>query len=208
MSMEEVLSAFPVIPVCGLASPADAEPLGEALRAGGLPIIEVTLRTPDALESLAAMAKVDGVLVGAGTVRTAAQLDAALDAGAAFIVSPCLTPTLARAAIDAGVPFLPGATTPSEIQTAVDAGFDTVKFFPAEALGGLPVLSALAEVFRDVTFVPTGGISATTFRSYLAHPQIPAVGGSWMVPAAARAAGDWAAVSAAVAACVTSLQEA
>lgn len=203
--MIDLLAAYPVIPVCGLRSPADAEPFGEALRAGGLPIIEVTLRTPDSLECLAAMAQVDGVLVGAGTVRTEEQLEAVLEAGAAFVVSPGLTPSLALAARASGVPFLPGATTPSEIQHAVDSGFDTVKFFPAEALGGLAVVSALAEVFVDVDFVLTGGISAETYRTYLAHPQVAAVGGSWMVPTAARAAGDWGAVRSAVADCVAGL---
>lgn len=192
---------FQVLPVCNLTTPEEASPLAEALLAGGVPVAEVTLRSPDALVGLKRLAGVDGLTVGAGTVRTAGQLHRAVDAGASFVVSPFLTEGLAMAARDAGVPFLPGAVTAREIQLAVDAGFTTVKFFPAEPSGGLRVLRALCEVFPEVRFVPTGGISASTVLDYLAHPQVVAVGGSWMLPHALRDAGDWAGVTAEVASC-------
>lgn len=205
--MISLLERFRVIPVCGLSSPAEAEPLGEALRAGGLPIVEITLRTPDALECLAAMARVEGITVGAGTVRTARQYEAAVAAGADFVVSPCLTRSLRRAARGSSVPFLPGTASPTDIQNAVDAGFDVVKFFPAEASGGIAALSAMADVFSEVSFVPTGGLTAASAQGYLAHAQVPSVGGGWMLPRAARAAGDWAAVADSVAACVAAFSD-
>lgn len=203
--MVSVLEQFRVIPVCGLSSPAEAEPLGEALRAGGLPIVEITLRTPDALECLAAMARVKGVLVGAGTVRTGSQFAAAVAAGADFIVSPFLTRSLVRESRRVSRPFLPGTATPTEVQNAVEAGFDTVKFFPAEASGGVAALGAIADVFPEISFVPTGGISDASAPGYLAHPQVLAVGGGWMLPAAARRGGDWEAVSRSIAACVSAI---
>lgn len=192
---------YRIVPVCSLRAPAEAKPLADALLAGGLPLIEATLRTPDALASLEALAGVDGLAVGAGTVRTAEQFRQAVDAGASFVVSPFLTESLAAAARQAGVPYLPGVTTAREIQLAVDAGFTTVKFFPAEASGGLATVAALAEVFAEVCFVPTGGISASSAPDYLAHPQVVAVGGSWMLPRLLRDAGDWAGVMAEVADC-------
>lgn len=195
----ELLGDHRVVPVCSLRSPDEAADLGAALVAAGLPIVEVTLRSDDALEGLIAMTRVPGLTVGAGTVRTVAQLHAVLEAGAAFVVSPCLTASLAAAARDVAVPFIPGVATPSEIQTAVDAGFQTVKFFPAEASGGVPMLKALAEVFRDVRFMPTGGITDRTAPDYLAIEQVVAVGGSWMLPPAAREAGDWEKVREAIA---------
>lgn len=197
----KVLAPFRVIPVCSMISPSEAAPLAEALISGGLPVVEVTLRAPDALEGLAALARDSGLLVGAGTVRTAEQLHRAVDAGAQFVVSPCLTDGLARAALEVGIPFLPGAATATEIQRAVDAGFDTVKFFPAEAAGGLDALLALSGPFGDVTFLPTGGISEENAWNYLQHPQVLAVGGSWMLPRELREAGEWAAVVRAVEAC-------
>jgi len=194
-----------VVPVCTLRSVDEAERLGEALVAGGLPLAEVTLRSPDALEGLAAMARVPGLTVGAGTVRTATQLRAAAAAGATFAVSPCLTPPLAAAARALALPFVPGVATPSEIQLAVDAGFQTVKFFPAEASGGVRTLRALTDVFRDVDFMPTGGINQDTAHDYLALDRVVAVGGSWMLPGAERTAGDWDAVTRAVASCADGL---
>jgi 2-dehydro-3-deoxyphosphogluconate aldolase/(4S)-4-hydroxy-2-oxoglutarate aldolase len=197
-----VLGGHRVIPVCGLSSPDEARKLGEALLAGGLPIVEVTLRSPNALECLTEMVKVEGLTVGAGTVRTATQLRDVENAGAAFAVSPCLTDDLAFAGRRARIPYLPGIATASELQTAHDAGFDAVKFFPAEANGGMRTLGALAEVFVDMCFVPTGGLTAETAATYLAHPQVAAVGGSWMLPREARERDDWAAVTEAIAACV------
>ncbi|BBH17558.1 ketohydroxyglutarate aldolase [Nocardioides baekrokdamisoli] len=204
--MITMLEGFRTIPVCTLRSPAEARPLGEALVAGGLPVVEVTLRTPDALAGLAEMCKVPGLTVGAGTVRTAQQMHEVLEAGAAFAVSPALTASLADAAHALGLPFIPGVATPTEIQTAVDAGFDTVKFFPAEASGGVRALKALTDVFVDVRFMPTGGITQDSARDYRALDQVFAVGGSWMLPLAAREAEDWEAVRLAVAACVASAE--
>jgi 2-dehydro-3-deoxyphosphogluconate aldolase/(4S)-4-hydroxy-2-oxoglutarate aldolase len=189
-----------VVPVCGLLSPDEAGPLAAALVAGGLPLIEVTLRTPWSLSSLEEMARQPGILVGAGTVRTPAQMESAVRAGASFIVSPCLPGDLAAAAADLDVPFLPGVTTPSEIQRACDLGMSTVKFFPAESSGGVTAVRALAQPFHDVTFVPTGGITADTAPSYLAIPQVAAVGGGWMVPTPPRQAHDWDSVTQAISA--------
>ena len=192
------LRRFGVVPVCGLLSPEEAGPLAAALVAGGLPLIEVTLRTPWSLASLEEMARQPGILVGAGTVRTPAQMESAVRAGASFIVSPCLTGDLAAAAADLDVPFLPGVATPSEIQRACDLGMSTVKFFPAESSGGATAVRALAQPFHDVTFVPTGGITADSAPSYLAIPQVAAVGGGWMVPTPPRQAHDWDAVTQAI----------
>ena len=197
-SLAALLAEHRLIPVVGLTSVAEAAPMAEALIGGGLPIIEVTLRQEGALETLRAIAEVDDLIVGAGTVRTAAQMGEAVAAGACFVVSPCLTPDLAAAARDLGVPFLPGVATATEIQLAVDEGFTIVKFFPAETTGGVAGLRALAAPFHDVRFVPTGGITSGTAPDYLALPQVLAVGGSWMVPTVPRIAGDWQAVTAAV----------
>jgi 2-dehydro-3-deoxyphosphogluconate aldolase / (4S)-4-hydroxy-2-oxoglutarate aldolase len=183
----------PVIPVLIVDDIADAAPLATALVAGGLPLLEVTLRTPAALQVIAEMARVPGAIVGAGTVLNPADLDAALAAGARFIVSPGLTDPLARAAIAAGVPFLPGVANAGDIMRGLDLGLDRFKFFPAVASGGLPVLSALAAVFGALRFCPTGGITAATAPEWLAKPFIECVGGSWL---AARGERDWAAIEA------------
>lgn len=193
-----LLRSHRMVPAVGLASTAEAAPLAEALIAGGLPIVEVTLRHEGALETLRAIARTEGLLVGAGTVRTPAQMHEAVEAGARFIVSPCLTPGLASAARSLGIPFVPGAATATEIQVAVDEGFGLVKFFPAEASGGVAALRALAEPFRDVTFLPTGGITSLSAPDYLSLPQVVAVGGSWMVPTALRVNADWGGVAKAV----------
>jgi 2-dehydro-3-deoxyphosphogluconate aldolase/(4S)-4-hydroxy-2-oxoglutarate aldolase len=198
-----LLAPAGVIPVCRLRSPSEAHPLADALVAGGLPLVEVTLRTPDALNGLEAIAGRSDITVGAGTVRTPQQLRDAVAASARFVVSPCLTDALAETAHELDVPFLPGVATGSEIQRAVDAGFPIVKFFPAESCGGLAALSALAEPFSDVRFVPTGGIDVRTAATYLDHPSVLAVGGSWMLPEPLRAAGDWAAVRDLIAAATT-----
>lgn len=190
-----LVSSVRVVPVVSLRSPDEAAPLGKALASGGIPIAEVTLRRPDALEGLRRMSEHGDVLVGAGTVRTADQMHAAVDAGARFIVSPCLTDGLIRAASELDVPFVPGAATASEIQCAADAGFGVVKFFPAEANGGLAALRALAEPFFDMRFIPTGGITGASSSGYLDHRQVVAVGGSWMIPRDVRDADDWDAVA-------------
>lgn len=203
--MLTVFSGFRAVPVCGLRDPDEAHRIGAALVEGGLPLVEVTLRSRDALDGLRAMCQVPGLTVGAGTVRTADQLAAVVEAGATFAVSPCLTEPLAVAARALHVPFIPGVATPTEIQVAIDAGFDTVKFFPAEASGGIRMLKALSEVFVDASFLPTGGIDQESALDYLALDHVLAVGGSWMLPRAAREAGDWDAVRRSAASCVQAL---
>lgn len=181
----KIMNLAPVIPVLVVEDAAHARPIAEALVAGGLRALEVTLRTPAALDVIREMAKVEGAVVGAGTVLNGDQLDAAVAAGARFIVSPGLTKPLARAAEKAKVPYLPGTANAGDIMRALDLGLDHVKFFPAEASGGLPALKALAAPFGQVRFCPTGGISAATARDWLAHPSVLCVGGSWVVPAGA-----------------------
>ena len=189
----ELMRMAPVIPVLVVDDVAYARPLAQALVAGGLPLLEVTLRTPAALEVIAEMARVPGAIVGAGTVLSPAELAAAITAGARFIVSPGLTEPLGRAAIAAHVPFLPGVTNAGDIMRGLDMGLTRFKFFPAVPSGGLPVLSALAAVFGQVRFCPTGGISAATAPEWLAKPFIECVGGSWL---AGRGETDWAAIEA------------
>ena len=170
-------------------------PLARALLDGGLPLLEVTLRTPAALAAIAAIAReVPQVVVGAGTVQRPADVVQACTAGARFLVSPGMTPELAAAALATELPYLPGVATPSEVMTARDLGISFLKLFPAEAVGGLALLQALAPVFPGVAFCPTGGIDERSAAKYLALPNVPMVGGSWMAPREAVAAGDWATV--------------
>ena len=183
----------PVIPVLVVDDVAHARPLAEALVAGGLTVLEVTLRTPAALEVIREVAMVAGAVVGAGTVLNPQDLRAALDAGSRFIVSPGLTEPLARAAIDARVPFLPGTANAADIMRGLDLGLDRFKFFPASASGGLPALKALASVFGQVRFCPTGGITEATAPEWLADPAVRCAGGSWV---AGRGETDWAAITA------------
>ncbi|NNM75826.1 bifunctional 4-hydroxy-2-oxoglutarate aldolase/2-dehydro-3-deoxy-phosphogluconate aldolase [Sphingomonas sp. ID1715] len=175
------MRAAPVIPVLVLDDPSEAVAIGAALVKGGLPVLEVTLRTPRALEVLAAMTAIDGAIVGAGTVLDAAQLDQALDAGARFIVSPGLTDRLAKAAAARRACFLPGVANASDIMRGLDLGLNRFKFFPAEASGGLRALKALAGPFGDVRFCPTGGITLETAPAWLAEEAVLCVGGSWLV---------------------------
>lgn len=181
-TIDDIMALAPVIPVLVVDRVEDAVPIAEALVAGGLPVLEVTLRTPAALDAIRAMRQVPGAVVGAGTVLDPAQLAAALDAGAAFIVSPGLTESLGKAAASANVPFLPGTSNTGDIMRARDLGFTRLKFFPAEANGGLPVLKALAAVFGEVRFCPTGGITQDSAPAWLAEPSVACVGGSWLVP--------------------------
>ena len=180
--IERVMRTAPVIPVLVIDDASQARALAEALVGGGLTVLEVTLRTPAALEAIREMKQVPGAIVGAGTVTNPAELDAALDAGAEFIVSPGLTERLAQAAIAKHVPFLPGIATAGDIMRGLDLGLSEFKFFPAEASGGLPALKALAAPFGAVKFCPTGGISLATAPEWLAHPSVLCVGGSWVVP--------------------------
>lgn len=181
MSIDEVMRAAPVIPVLVLDGSLDPTGLAETLVEAGLPVIEVTLRTPSALGAMKAMAAVDGAIVGAGTVLNERMLGEAIDAGARFIVSPGLTEPLGRAAIASGVPFLPGVATAGDIMRGIDLGLSRFKFFPAEAAGGLPALKALAGPFSGIRFCPTGGIREETAPEWLAHPAVLCVGGSWVV---------------------------
>jgi 2-dehydro-3-deoxyphosphogluconate aldolase/(4S)-4-hydroxy-2-oxoglutarate aldolase len=179
--IETIMRAAPVIPVLVLDDPEQAVAIGAALVKGGLTVLEVTLRTPRAVEVMAAMAGIEGAIVGAGTVLDEAQLDQALEAGARFIVSPGLTERLARAATARRAAFLPGVANASDIMRGLELGLNRFKFFPAEASGGLKALKALAAPFGDVRFCPTGGITPETAPQWLADDAVLCVGGSWLV---------------------------
>ncbi len=186
MTIDEIMRLAPVIPVLVLDDDIDPVALAEALVAGGLPVIEVTLRTPNALPALRAMSRVKGAIVGAGTVLDQTMLKLASDAGAQFIVSPGLTDRLAHAATANGIPFLPGVATASDIMRGIEHGLGRFKFFPAEANGGLAALKALSGPFAEARFCPTGGIRADTAAQWLAHPFVICVGGSWLLPPGER----------------------
>lgn len=182
MNIDAIMRTAPVIPVIVIEDEAHAVPLAEALVAGGLRVLEVTLRTPAALGAIRAMKQVPGAIVGAGTVTNPRDLDAALEAGSEFIVSPGLTETLGKAAVAAGVPFLPGIANAGDIMRGLDLGLDRFKFFPAMAAGGLPALKALAAPFGNVRFCPTGGISLENAPEWLGFDPVLCVGGSWVSP--------------------------
>ena len=191
-----LLSRVPVVPVVVVDDMAHAVPVARALVAGGLPVIELTLRTPVALDAIRAIAsEVPEILVGAGTIVTPGQAKEALDAGAQFLVSPGSTPSLLGAMADTGLPFLPGTATVSEVLAALEAGYTELKFFPAEASGGAAFLKSIASPVPAARFCPTGGITAATAPSYLALPNVGCVGGSWLTPADALASGDWGRVT-------------
>lgn len=194
--MTSLLDIAPVVPVVVLEDATQAVPLARALAAGGLPIIELTLRTPSALEAVRRIAaEVPEVLVGAGTILSARQAVRAAAAGAQFLVSPGSTPTLLGAMDDTGLPYLPGTATVSEMLAVAEHGHTAMKFFPAEAAGGAPYLASLASPLPTLRFCPTGGITSATAERYLRLPNVGCVGGSWLTPADAVAAGDWARVS-------------
>ena len=180
--IEQLMRTAPVIPVLVIEDAADAVPMAQALVTGGLRVLEVTLRTPAALDAIRAMREVEGAIVGAGTVTNQDQLQAAIDAGSQFIVSPGLTDTLGRAAVRADIPFLPGIANAGDIMRGLDLGLTHFKFFPAEANGGIPALKALAGPFGDVKFCPTGGVKQDTAAHWLAIEQVLCVGGSWVAP--------------------------
>lgn len=193
--IREWLRRAPVVPVLTITEPAHALPLGAALCAGGLTVLEVTLRSRAALGAIAALRRaLPEAVVGAGTVLDAVQLAAAVDAGAQFIVSPGFSAAVAAAAQARGVPLLPGVVTPSDVLAARAAGIDTLKLFPAEPVGGLALLRAYAAPFPDVAFCPTGGISVERAPLYLAEPNVLCVGMSSLAQAAELARGDWAAI--------------
>jgi 2-dehydro-3-deoxyphosphogluconate aldolase/(4S)-4-hydroxy-2-oxoglutarate aldolase len=184
-SIEQVMMLAPVIPVLVIDDPAYARPIAEALVESGIRALEVTLRTPAALAVIREMAKVEGAVVGAGTVLNADQVNASLDAGAQFIVSPGLTETLGRAALDAKALFLPGTATAADIMRGLEMGLTHFKFFPAEANGGIAALKALAAPLHMVHFCPTGGITEASTPAWLALDAVLCVGGSWIVPSGA-----------------------
>lgn len=189
----ELANHGPVIPVIVLQELEHAVPMARALLDGGVKVLEVTLRTPVALRCIEAIARdVPQAIVGAGTIRSAADARAARDAGAVFGVSPGYTVAVGRACADAGLPLLPGVATASEVMAAMADGIHFLKFFPASAAGGVPMLKALQGPFPDVRFCPTGGITPETAPLYLALPHVPVCGGSWLTPADALAQGDWA----------------
>jgi 2-dehydro-3-deoxyphosphogluconate aldolase/(4S)-4-hydroxy-2-oxoglutarate aldolase len=197
LNVLEVLRAGPVIPVIVIEALAQAIPLAKALVAGGVRVLEVTLRTPVALAAIRAIAReVPEAIVGAGTLTRPEDFTEARDAGARFGVSPGLTPALVEAARESGLPLLPGVMTPSDVIAARLAGFRELKLFPARQAGGVGMLQALAGPFPDATFCPTGGIAAETAPEFLALPNVACVGGSWLTPKAALTAGDWGAITA------------
>lgn len=186
------LTAAGVVPVVALDDPAAAVPLARALAAGGVATIEVTFRTAAAADAIRRIAaEVPGMLVGAGTVLRTAQADEAIAAGAAYVVAPGLNPAVVAHVLGRGVPMVPGVATPSEVERALELGLDLLKLFPAGPLGGPAYLRALAGPYPAVRFVPTGGIDADALAGYLALPNVAAVGGTWLTPRDAVAAGDW-----------------
>jgi len=192
----EIAALAPIIPVLVVEDAAHARPLAEALVAGGLPALEVTLRTPAALDVIREMASVAGGVVGAGTLLTPEDVRAAKEAGARFGVSPGATPRLIAACAAEGLPLLPGAATASEVMALYEQGFDMLKFFPAEASGGAPALKAIGAPIPQVAFCPTGGVSPGNAADYLSLSNVLCAGGSWVAPKDKVQAGDWAGIEA------------
>ncbi|WP_019865041.1 bifunctional 4-hydroxy-2-oxoglutarate aldolase/2-dehydro-3-deoxy-phosphogluconate aldolase [Methylovulum miyakonense] len=196
ISPKDVLNASSVMPVMVIQNLDDAVPLAEALVAGGIRVLEITLRTPIALEAIKLIAdNVKDAIVGAGTITTPEQLQAAEAAGAVFAISPGLTPKLLAAALTGNIALIPGIATLSELMQGMEYGLDHFKFFPAEAAGGIPMLKAIAGPVPYVTFCPTGGISPENYQDYLALSNVACVGGSWLAPADAVKAKNWAKVT-------------
>lgn len=192
--IDAVLRQAPVVPVLAVSDLDDAIPLAETLVAAGLPVLEITLRTPVALDVIRRMRTVPGAIVGAGTVLTRHDLFAVQDAGASFAISPGGTDALYAAAKDASIPLLPGIATASELMRGLEHGYNRFKFFPAESSGGIAALKAFTGPFAHVKFCPTGGIDAAKAPGYLALPNVITVGGSWMVPGETLRAKDWACI--------------
>lgn len=193
---KDVLNACPVMPVMVIPNLDDAVPLAQALVDGGINVLEITLRTPVALDAIKAIAsQVSNVIVGAGTVTTPEQLKAAEDAGAIFAISPGLTPTLLNAAVNSDIALIPGIASLSELMLGMEYGLDHFKFFPAEAAGGIPMLKAIAGPMPNIRFCPTGGISPDNYQAYLALSNVACVGGSWLAPNDVVKAKNWAKVT-------------
>ncbi len=197
LAIEAIAAMAPVIPVLTIDRVADAVPLGQALVRGGLPVLEITLRTKDALEAARQIAlNVPGAVVGVGTVLDPVQMRQAREAGARFAVSPGCTPALADAALAAGMPYLPGIQTVSEAMTLRDKGYRILKFFPADAAGGVTWLKAVTAPLAGLSFCPTGGIGESTAPTYLDLPNVACIGGSWVAPKDAVTAQDWGRITA------------
>ncbi len=191
-SIKTIMTTSPVIPVMVINQLDQAAPLAQALVDGGLKVLEITLRTPVALDAIRRIkAEAPDAIVGAGTIINPQTLEQALEAGAEFIVSPGITDSLLREALACGVPLLPGVITPSEVMRLLEHGITAMKFFPAEAAGGIPMLKSLGGPLPQVTFCPTGGVNPKNAPDYLALPNVACVGGSWMAPAELVDAGDW-----------------
>ena len=196
MEPGEVFAQGPVVPVMVIKDLAHAVPLARALVAGGIMVLEITLRTPVAVAAIREIARaVPEAVVGAGTVTSVEELAAVSEAGAVFAISPGLTPELLEAANQGDIALIPGIATVSELMTGLQRGYDHFKFFPAEAAGGISMLKAIAGPFPQVTFCPTGGISLGNYRAYLALGNVACVGGSWVAPAEAVVQGDWGRIS-------------
>lgn len=192
LSSEEIFSQGPVVPVLVINDVEHAVPLAKALIAGGIRVLEVTLRTPAALAVIAKIAKeVPEAIIGAGTVTNRAQLKEVQDAGAMFAISPGMTPDLLEAGNEGRIPLIPGISSISELMKGLDHGYTHFKFFPAEASGGVKALKAIGGPFPNVAFCPTGGISPSNYRDYLALPNVRCAGGSWLVPDGALENGEW-----------------
>jgi 2-dehydro-3-deoxyphosphogluconate aldolase/(4S)-4-hydroxy-2-oxoglutarate aldolase len=197
MKIDEILAATPVLPVLVIHDAAKAVPLARALVAGGIRVLEVTLRTPAALKAVSAIAReVPEAIVGVGTLVRPEQFVQAQDAGARFAVSPGLTRVLLNASGQSNLPYLPGVFTPSEVMAARDVGFEHLKLFPAAQAGGIGMLKALGGLFPELRFCPTGGIHGESFRAYLALPNVACVGGSWVAPTDLIEQQDWGAITA------------
>jgi 2-dehydro-3-deoxyphosphogluconate aldolase / (4S)-4-hydroxy-2-oxoglutarate aldolase len=196
IDMKPKLRSLGVLPVVTVSGADNGLRLADALIAGDLPIIEITLRVEGAMDALAAVARNrPNILVGAGTVRSADQARASVDAGATFLVSPGLVPEVAQFAIKNGIPYLPGVATPTEMEMARKEGLSFLKLFPAETVGGRGMLNAVNQAMPDFSFVPTGGVTLDTLESYLGIPNVVAVGGSWIAPNAVISAGDWTVIA-------------
>lgn len=192
----ELCSLAPIVPVLVVDDVANAKPLAQALIKGGLPALEVTLRTPVALDVIREMAQVEGGVVGVGSLVTPADVEAAIEAGATFGVSPGATPKLLDAAEEMGLPMLPGVASASEAMALLERGYDMLKFFPAEDAGGAPALKSIGGPLAQISFCPTGGVNPKNAMSYLSLPNVVCAGGSWVAPKNLVAAQDWAAIEA------------
>ncbi|MBU3023058.1 bifunctional 4-hydroxy-2-oxoglutarate aldolase/2-dehydro-3-deoxy-phosphogluconate aldolase [Aestuariibacter sp. A3R04] len=196
-SPADVFAAGPVVPVLVIKDLEKAVPLAKALMAGGIKVLEVTLRTPVALEVIRKIAdEVPDAIIGAGTVTNAQQLKQVIEAGAKFAISPGLTENLLQAGKESQIPLIPGISSISDLMTAKDAGYDHLKFFPAEASGGVKAIKSISGPFPDITFCPTGGIGPANYNDYLALNSVKCVGGSWVAPDDAIENGDWDAITA------------